>query len=221
MRSALERVGLSFPDENCKVPGSKAADVQANVSSRGLVGAGWWTRFSEWKLWAVSCLLICLHTGYFLPVCNSVLWHFPSPSSLAEFEAGLFSSESLHLSRPQMAPLVIGLIPASLLSKQEDYRTIEIKQRAKYDGKPGNGQGLSLMGLLLPSWWIMYELAWSCQPSWSASSYGSSDPNKEGTAVASWLLPQQASCLTSVFEKPYWSWAVIPWNCLLLVTSSL
>lgn len=76
------------------------------------------------------------------------------------------------------------------------------------------------MGLLNPFWWIMHELAWSCQPSWSASSYGSSDPNKEGTAVASWLLPQQASCLTSVFEKPYWSWAGIPWNGLLPATSS-
>lgn len=119
-----------------------------------------------------------------------------------------------------MAPLVIWLTPASLLSKQEDYRTIEIKQRAKYDGEPGNSQGLSLMGLLNPFWWIMHELAWSCQPSWSASSYGSSDPNKEGTAVASWLLPQQASCLTSVFEKPYWSWAGIPWNGLLPATSS-
>lgn len=119
-----------------------------------------------------------------------------------------------------MAPLVIWLTPASLLSKQKDYRTIEIKQRAKYDGEPGNSKGLSLMGLLNPFWWIMHELAWSCQPSWSASSYGSSDPNKEGTAVASWLLPQQASCLTSVFEKPYWSWAGIPWNGLLLATSS-
>lgn len=108
-QSALEHVGLSFPDENCEVPGSKAADAQAGVSSRGLVGAGWWTHFSEWKPWAVSCLLICLRTGCFLPVCNSVLWRFPSPSSLAEFEAGLFSSEGLHLSAPRWLLLLSNL----------------------------------------------------------------------------------------------------------------
>lgn len=220
MRSALEHVGLSFPDENCEVPGSKAADAQAGVSSRGLVGAGWWIPFSEWKLWAVSRLLICLRTGCFLPVCNSVLWRFSLSQLIGSVWSWTFFFWGPSPIRPQMAPLVIWLTPASLLSKQEDYRTIEIKQRAKYDGEPGTGQGLSLMGLLHPFRWIMHELAWSCQPSWSASSYGSSDPNKEGTAVASWLSPQQAGCLTSVFEKPYWSWAGIPWNCLLPATSS-
>lgn len=156
-----------------------------------------------------------LHMGYFLPVCNSVLWRPPPSQLIGWVWSWTFFFRGPSPVRPQMAPLAIWLTPASLLSKQEDYRTIEIKQRAKYDGEPGNGHGLSLMGPLHPFWWIMYELAGSCQPSWSASSYGSSDPNKEGTAVASWLLPQQGSCLTSVFEKPYWSWAGIPWNCLL------
>lgn len=62
---------------------------------------------------------------------------------------------------------------------------------SKFDGEPGNSQGLSISGLFYQFWWIMHGLAQSCQYSWSPSSYGSSDPNKEGTKVASLLSPQQ------------------------------
>lgn len=50
-----------------------------------------------------------LRTSCFLPVCNLVLWHFPSPSSLAGFEARLCSSEGPHLSAPRWLLLLADL----------------------------------------------------------------------------------------------------------------
>lgn len=217
MRNALEHVGLSFPDwklqgprikgsrcsGKCFIPGSGGGRMTDSLLR---VKTGQFHVFWSVFIQAISFLSVIQFCGI-----------FPLPAHWLSLKLDFFLQRAFTCAPPDG---LLWLTPASLLSKQEDYRTIEIKQRAKYDGEPGNGQGLSLMGLLHPFWWIMHELAWSCQPSWSASSYGSSDPNKEGTAVASWLLPQQASCLTSVFEKPYWSWAVIPWNCLLPATSS-
>lgn len=152
----------------------------------GSGGVRWWARSSEWNLWVVSCLLTYLHTDCFLPVCNLVLWHFPSPSSLAGFEAGLCSSEGPHLSAPRWLLLLSDLRQLHCYQSRKITGPLRSNREQKFDGEPGTSQGLSLRGLLHPFWWIMHELAQSCQPSWSASSYGTSDPNKEGTEVASW-----------------------------------
>lgn len=170
---------ISFPDEKCENPRSKAADVQAAVSSQGLAGAEWQTRSSEWNLRAVSCLLTYRHTGSFLPVCNLLWCPFPSLGSLAGFEAGLYSSEGPLPVHPKMS-VVIWLYTSSSVIKVGRLQDHRDQTGSECDGEPR----FALLGLFHQFWWIMHGLAWSCQCSWSASSYGSSDPNKERTKVA-------------------------------------